>query len=465
MRLLTLSATFTLCSIALSLLLTGCQRNPNISFDPYLDVLPEKETINASLYHYELLTEMAEEKFKAGAYLEVLQIYKNYLTIFYESEVSNKNRLLYYVGLSLKKLCENGRTPYAFKKFLATDAELLSLFGLIETSEQSLQYNHIHFREILENRIDYTLEWNVLREYYLEDFNFAPATAADHDANFAHLYYLVTRFPNMVDYNDLAKNPTLINPEFFSTAERKKFAYIEELITQYEDFFEPQLPPLNIHVFSKTGGLVIRNRSNLISSRNFARIAAWEPLLLLGKVQGEDNRMWWEVSYLKEHINTDIDIPRGYIPAENGFLTDLETLDGTPLPLDLTEQAIKLRFESYLATKTAKSHSMRYLAASTAFYNKNYLTTIEILSGLIPESTGLTQERSLTLFHKTLNEIARRSTSLDSAYTRFVIQYPHYFTIHHTPPQPPELKVTEDILNMLIKANHNSIMLQYYNDS
>ncbi len=433
-----------------SLLLSACQQaKAEQTLAPYLNSLPVTETINASLYHYELLSEQAAEAFHAGNYLAVLKSYQTYLQAFYETELANENELLYYTGMSLKYLCALEQATPELTAFLNEHPQALRIFAITKTSAGQYQYNDLHLRKILGNRLNYPLEWNVLQEYYFKDLSSYPKTVTEQNKNVEQLYYLATHFPDMLNYAQLLNDSTLIDNSKLQRKTREQLLHIKSILAIYakaEEFPVLASPSL---VFSQPGGLIVHSRANLIRSRNFLRVAAWEPLWLIRRLKGEDDSWWWEVAY-PIPASLKIQAPKGYIPSKRPVFNTIETFSG--VPVTLTAATLPVTEHTPFVTS--------YLAASDAFYKREYFSAVEILSRLMPQVHTKARERVITLLYRTLHEIAARSTALENDYTRFVQAHPRYFNVQIS--SPPKLKVSNIFLEQLIATNPQSPMLQYY---
>ncbi len=430
------------------LLFWGCSDSERLR--DYLMNIPEKEEINASLYHYEIIVDEARKEFFNQNYYEVFDLYERYLSVFFESTIPHDEELLYWVGRSVKELLrENANLDdKEVKKFFAyikTDRQRKNNLGIEfngkyssnqhgETFPKKLFYQGKHFTLILDQRGDYQWEKQALREVYEQKF--ISLEKGFLKKNLEYGYWLITRYPDLFspeEFRSLFKK--YIDFERISRLSKsyqKKWNRIQEIlrVNQWAMIREGDFPSV---CFPNSWPVVVYNRTHWISSRNLTSLALWEPFQVKTQVLGEDGQIWYAIVFGGKR--------RGYIDEE-----------------DFKESCNQEGKDRSSIIKTYQIGYQQYLA-------RDYLGAEETLSTFLYDLENLPDPdmyilvRGWTLFYLVLKEISLRSTSLDNPFTRFAEEHSEYFVVSR---DLINLEVSDYFLKKVITYDSDSPMLQYF---
>lgn len=430
------------------LLFWGCSNSERLR--DYLMNIPEKEEINASLYHYEIIVDEVRKEFFNQNYYEVFDLYERYLSVFFESTIPHDEELLYWVGRSVKELLRensnlNDKEVKKFFAYIKADKQRKNNLGIEfegkyssnqhgETFPKKLFYQGKHFTLILDRRGDYQWEKQALREIYEQKF--ISLEKGFLKKNLEYGYWLITRYPDLFspkEYRSLLKK--YIDFERISRlskSHQKKWDRIQEIlrVNQWVMTREGNFPSV---CFPNSWPVVVYNRTHWISSRNLTSLALWEPFQVKAQVLGEDGQIWYAIVFGKNR--------RGYIDEE-----------------DFEESCNQEGKDHSSIIKTYQIGYQQYLARDYLGAEKTLSTFLYDLENL-PNPDMYVLVRGWTLFYLVLKEISFRSTSLDNPFTRFSEEHSGYFVVSR---DLINLEVSDYFLKKIITYDSDSPMLQYF---
>ncbi len=452
--------TFFFISFLLSTLFSACssdagdvdktgstETNPTTSelrFDPekYLEKLPEEESINASLYNYELILNQVRSAYSKKEFFKVLSNYNNYVEIFEESRVDDESEINYWVGKTILELTQNKHSTANFLEYLKgnlreslkENSQLAFRLSVKKDDARGLTYDKTHFKQILTERNNYFFEKKALKETYLDGLTqLEKNNRRINNKNFNHLYFLVTRYPDFLPYTlmkGLFENGSFIQDSLLSKNQKERLGIAENILEQFN--LEKHEKNIGVsHSFTKAQKIffsaeneaIVRSRTHPIASRNLERLELWQPFVVLYSLKGEDAEDWLLIEYAEGY--------QGFIRA------DLKKKE-----FDLASDGVKDFFMAY-----------------QFFLNGEYVKVMEVLSPAIKKQNLFLRERSITLMNQTVAEIGRRATSLNSVYTKFALQYPAFFSIYE---KEWYLESSDNLLFFLLEQNFDSRLIQYF---
>lgn len=442
------------------LLFLGCSDSERLR--DYLMNIPEKEEINASLYHYEIIVGEARKEFFNQNYYRVFDLYERYLSVFFESTIPHEEELLYWVGRSVKELLRkssnlNDKEVKKFFAYIKADKQRKNNLGIEfegkyssnqhgETFPKKLFYQGKHFTLILDQRGDYQWEKQALREVYDQKFislekSFLKKDSLGNDygllkKNLEYGYWLITRYPDLFSpkkYHSLLKKYIDFEKiSQLSKSYRKKWNRIQEIlrVNQWVMMREGDFPSV---CFPNSWPVVVYNRTHWISSRNLTSLALWEPFQVKSQVLGEDGQIWYAIVFGKNR--------RGYVDEEDFK----ESCNQEGKDRSSMIEKYQIGYQQYLAQD--------YLEAEETL--SIFLYDLENL----PDPDMYVLVRGWTLFYLVLKEISLRSTSLDNPFTHFAKEHNEYFVVSR---DLINLEVSDYFLKKIITYNSGSPMLQYF---
>ncbi len=394
----------------------------------FLSELPEEESINASLYHYELILARVKKNFEQQKYYAVLEDYDFYLEVFDEFRITDESELNYYIGLTILELVA---TPEFFS-FIKQKPKRMLYYNLKrEKGKQKFAYDKTHFQKIISDRNDYFFEKQAIRELYLDELQLLNSVLEKnkkkiHDENFEYLNYLLTRFPDFIAYDKLIlllRDKWFLEYAYLASGQKMALENIKKILLTFNQknynttFFQD-----NIY-FPEQEEIFIRSRSHEISSRNLGRIELWQPFKIVYSLIGEDGHEWYWIEYQNNRY---------------GFIRK--------------KKKMKAYSKNLVSVKT-------YWDLYNLYNEKKYLQVIENLSEIMQKQELFLKERNLVFLKKTLDAIGERATSKGNIFTSFALEYPAYFVLYE---KEWYLKSSDNVLFLLLETNPKTLMLQYF---
>lgn len=446
----------------------------------YLKNIPQEESVNASLYNYELFVHSMKIHLEKGENQKVGEKFREYLKTFFEGEPEDQSEVYFLAAQAIKNILRNDeekkklfairdrrfsqylRTLYYFPylDYQGVSSKRKGLV-LLQNDEQSVKANKQKkslneanlFWQIVLMRENYVVEQMALKKVFLS--NFLPITgdkSCQHNLNY--LYWSVTRYPDSWKYRKILQDSTFL-PQTDAEKKKCRFAEYDQKIDLMEKVLTSQQPKRvfqeKIWAFVYPYGAVLRNRPDKLSSRNVIYIQAWQPLLILSEHIGEDEKKWFRV----QHKNN-----RLFLPAD----TSLKIVKSRH-SASLAKQHSNITFFSGLKNAKSGGDSMQnsYFQCYQLFSQKNYLQSIKCLVELKEKDekifAGPAWEFFLVLLYKNLEEIGLRATAHKNKYMNFVKKYPFYFVVDE---KNYNLYPSDFLLKQLLEKNPHSPMFQYF---
>lgn len=422
------------------------QCNSENKINRYLNNIPQEESINASIYNYEIILAKMAKRFNQKDYYGVIFEYEKYLKIFEESEISIGNEMNYWVGMSIKRLVDDED----FLNFILTKKIRKKWYG-IEFEEKyysntkklikpkKITYNRQQFLAIIKDRSNEKIEKKAMQEIYLSFFTNVKEKA-DNQNNFNYLYKIIARYPELFSKLQCQKLISQkINVDWLSKTNQEKLAKLYKILDiQIQAESSIDKDKFNRWFLSINNEVVVFNRSSWITSRNLTSIKLWEPFNIINQVEGEDGNTWYYVLYHNQQ--------KGFIDAQSrDNLMEINPSKKKPM------------------LSSGKNFPL-YIKAYQAYLKKDYLSGIEYLSTFLiqikkSDDQKFFLERAFYFQSLLLHEIAIRSTSINNIYTDFALEHPSYFEVSDN---EINLLNTDFFLKKIILLNPNSSMLQYF---
>lgn len=442
-------------------------QSPNIQSQEhlrlYLENVPQDESLNASIYNYELITKAIASNIARDDNEEALRHFIRYLNTFFESEPDDQSHIYYLAAKTIKNLLQmpDGRAKIDelanqdqnFRQFLRTrlyspyetdsKSEVTKRAGLVIVNSEinkSKKLNEARFFwQVLLMRENYLWERAAFREVFFA--NLLPVKQkSDYRHNFNYLYWSISRYPDLLDYEEVLQN-SLFFPRRLETEEgyvlsgnREKIDRIKAIL---QSFKPVQSFKKNILAFAYPYGVILRNRAHKITSRNVRWLEAWEPFFITALHKGEDGEIWFRVEVGKE---------KWFLPTDALFL------------MPKNEQSEELAL-TYSTISLTDQDMEEYLKCHQLFQQQDYIGSVDCILQDTDRSLESKGEFFIILFYKNLKAIGERSTSMQNVYMDFVKRYPRYFVADE---KGYNLYPSGFLLDKLLSVNSHSTMLQYF---
>ncbi len=381
----------------------------------YKNIIPQEETVNASLMHYEILCKKIQLLYEKKAYYEVFSNIDFYYKIFNQDD--DNDFIDYYLGKTINHVINEKEFFYHMEKM---DSNLRFVYAVRKNKvnkKNLLVYTNTHFLKIIQEKNNYEIEKKAMREILKNDFKKLEYLSGLKIKS-GQIDWVLKRYPDLIkDLKEL-----VVNENFNLLSLQSKE------IADFLKLYESNHQGFALIAFSKNYFNILRNRMHSIRSRNLLKLELWEPITVIGKnLIGEDGEKW---CYVKGHLGI-----KGYVLQKSLlFLTDEKEL------------------------KKAK----KYLKICHYFYNKRFIKVVKEVSALLNNASikkNIWEERCLVLLYRSLGEIAKRATSKNNPYTHFVYRYKGYFYLDHT---KKSIISSDLVLKQLISLNRNSVFLPYF---
>ena len=406
----------------------------NFPIKTYLAELPEKESINASIYNYEIILARVKREYENKNYQGVLTNYDFYLKTFTESPVDNESEINYWVGMAILNSLndENIINRLSFADRLMEEPRKQVNYSLkVNQKDDQLEYDKSHLKKIILDRNDFFFEKKALREIYLDNLKrlsqHPSNKKAIHDENLKYFRFLATRYPDFIPYqefNSLLTNEDYLDPQLLSRRQKEVLKNLRAILAKVNpNSYEPMLLDESIY-FSTDETLIVRSRPHEIASRNIARIELWQPFKITHFLTGEDEQKWYWVEYQENR--------RGFVK--------------------LNEKQLKIYSPKIKVVRN-------YFELYNLYGKGGYLEVVEGISKMLNKQELFLKERSLVFLEKTLGKIGRRATSKENPFTKFALKYPKYFYLYE---KEWYLKSSDSLLFLILELNPKTSMLQYF---
>lgn len=433
----------------------------------YLENVPKEESLNASIYNYELITRAIQSNIAKDNNEEALDHFVSYLNTFFESEPEDQSHIYYLAARAIKnllqqpdgreKIDELARKDQHFRQFLR--AYLYSPYeadskngvtkraGLIIVNSEVNRSKKLNdarfFWQVLLMRENYLWEREAFKEVFFA--NLLPVRQrSDYKHNFNYLYWSISRYPDLLNYEEILQNSLFFprssgakNSETggrpISSSDLEKVKRVKTILKSFKPV---QSFKENILAFAYPYGVILRNRAHKITSRNVRWIEAWEPFFITALHEGEDEKIWFRVRVGSE---------KWFLPTDALFL----------MPKNEQSEKLALTYDTISLTDDMGD----YLKCYELFQTQDYINSINCILEDFDRSLENKGEFFIILFYKNLKAIAERSTSEQNSYMDFVKQYPRYFVADE---KGYNLYPSRFLLDKLLSINQNSTMLQYF---
>ena len=407
----------------LLIVLVGCGREDH-PFSFYINNLPEQESINASLLNYENIVENLKSNVEKKQYLAAISNGFDFFQIFEEED--DQGYINHYLHQALQSTITNDNYLSFFDSLSSQQKKLLHLTQKKENGKEFCSYQNEFLQQQLNERIGYQLEMEAAEQIHIHPLFDKGLSSRNEKTNekLKAIEMFYRRFPNSeIMHGYLQTNANDILNGDLSNLSKKKKKELEEL--------ESWINYISTYQFSKTlvgfsylqgDFITLRNKTNYLFSRKLFSFDSWEEVELLKTSSNCLESGWINVRF-GEHI---------------GFLE-----------------------MKYLQTSDAPTNEMIYFRQAQSLYlQKKYLQSAEASAKCIRKATHQSiKERGILLLEHCHLEIAKRATSKNNPFLKYVLTYPKYFRVSES-----ELDLTTSLFlfDFLRKINDNSVFLNCF---